>query len=153
MPDERTNSKITWYDSPLRANHKPEGLVDTLTIGHWYTYHAEVSFFPSCSSMFLKICRELKVLVDHHVVRLFPFVDWIKRWLTKSGPNPESKMPTTATPTTAIPNCQQMRNSRRNFNKFRKSFARKWRQCEAGTGRKEGKRSFTPITFSWLTVM
>ncbi|KAJ6479671.1 ribonuclease H-like domain-containing protein [Mycena sanguinolenta] len=41
MPDERTNSNITWFNSPLRGNQAPERLVDMITVGQWYTYHAK----------------------------------------------------------------------------------------------------------------
>ncbi|KAF8182478.1 ribonuclease H-like domain-containing protein [Mycena galopus ATCC 62051] len=40
MPDERTNSNITWFNSPLRGNQKPEGLLDMIMVGQWYRYHA-----------------------------------------------------------------------------------------------------------------
>ncbi|KAJ7711180.1 ribonuclease H-like domain-containing protein [Mycena metata] len=40
MPDERTNSHITWYNSPLRGNQQQEGLLDMIIVGQWYTYHA-----------------------------------------------------------------------------------------------------------------
>ncbi|KAJ7195433.1 ribonuclease H-like domain-containing protein [Mycena pura] len=41
MPDERTNSNITWLNSPLRGNQKAENLLHMETVGQWYTYHAE----------------------------------------------------------------------------------------------------------------
>ncbi|KAJ7198848.1 hypothetical protein GGX14DRAFT_573290 [Mycena pura] len=40
MPDERTNSKITWYNSALRGNQQQEGLLDMISVGQWHTYHA-----------------------------------------------------------------------------------------------------------------
>ncbi|KAJ7662395.1 ribonuclease H-like domain-containing protein [Mycena rosella] len=40
MPDERTNSNITWYNSPLRGNQQQEGLLDMIMVGQWYKYHA-----------------------------------------------------------------------------------------------------------------
>ncbi|KAJ6508735.1 hypothetical protein C8R45DRAFT_1208354, partial [Mycena sanguinolenta] len=40
MPDERTNSNITWFNSPLRGNQKQEGLLDMIMVGQWYRYHA-----------------------------------------------------------------------------------------------------------------
>ncbi|KAJ7728047.1 hypothetical protein B0H16DRAFT_1470638 [Mycena metata] len=41
MPDERTNSNITWFSSPLRGNQKAENLLDMILVGRWHTYHAE----------------------------------------------------------------------------------------------------------------
>ncbi|KAJ7504072.1 hypothetical protein B0H11DRAFT_2353102 [Mycena galericulata] len=40
MPDERTNSNITWFNSALRGNQKAEGLLDMITVGQWHKYHA-----------------------------------------------------------------------------------------------------------------
>ncbi|KAJ7208334.1 hypothetical protein GGX14DRAFT_301730, partial [Mycena pura] len=40
MPDERTNSNITWFNSPLRGNQKGETVMNMVEIGHWYKYHA-----------------------------------------------------------------------------------------------------------------
>ncbi|KAF8142436.1 hypothetical protein K438DRAFT_1946295 [Mycena galopus ATCC 62051] len=40
MPDERTNSNITWFNSPLRSNQTQEGLLDMIMVGQWYRYHA-----------------------------------------------------------------------------------------------------------------
>ncbi|KAJ7668372.1 ribonuclease H-like domain-containing protein [Mycena polygramma] len=40
MPDERTNSNITWFNDPLRANQGQEGLLDMIMIGQWHRYHA-----------------------------------------------------------------------------------------------------------------
>ncbi|KAJ7780625.1 ribonuclease H-like domain-containing protein [Mycena maculata] len=40
MPDERTNSTITWYNSALRGNQQQEGLLDMIMVGQWHTYHA-----------------------------------------------------------------------------------------------------------------
>ncbi|KAJ6602612.1 hypothetical protein DFH09DRAFT_805189, partial [Mycena vulgaris] len=42
MPDERTNSNITWFNSALRGNQKQEGLLDMIMVGQWYRYHAPV---------------------------------------------------------------------------------------------------------------
>ncbi|KAJ7812436.1 hypothetical protein B0H14DRAFT_2856806 [Mycena olivaceomarginata] len=38
MPDERTNSHLTWFNSPLRGNQKT--LVDMIQIGQWYGKHS-----------------------------------------------------------------------------------------------------------------
>ncbi|KAK6981126.1 ribonuclease H-like domain-containing protein [Favolaschia claudopus] len=40
MPDERTNSTITWFNSPLRGNQQQEGLLDMIMVGQWHKYHA-----------------------------------------------------------------------------------------------------------------
>jgi hypothetical protein len=39
MPDERTGSKITWFNSPLRANQDVSTLVNMIQIGQWYSVH------------------------------------------------------------------------------------------------------------------
>jgi hypothetical protein len=39
MPDERTGSKITWFNSPLRANQDVSTLVNMIQIGQWYGVH------------------------------------------------------------------------------------------------------------------
>ena len=36
MPDERTGSTLTWFNSPLRANQDVQTLVDMIQIGQWY---------------------------------------------------------------------------------------------------------------------
>ncbi|KAJ7278528.1 hypothetical protein C8J57DRAFT_1577239 [Mycena rebaudengoi] len=41
MPDERTNSNITWFNSPLRGNQKAENLLDMILVGQWHTYHTD----------------------------------------------------------------------------------------------------------------
>ncbi|KAF8143786.1 hypothetical protein K438DRAFT_1945700 [Mycena galopus ATCC 62051] len=42
LPDKRTNSNITWFNSPLRGNQKAENLLlDMILVGQWHTYHAE----------------------------------------------------------------------------------------------------------------
>ena len=43
MPDERTNSRITWFNSALRGNQNAQTLVDMIQIGQWYDKH-EASF-------------------------------------------------------------------------------------------------------------
>ena len=43
MPDERTNSDITWFNSPLRGNQNAQTLIDMIQVGQWYGQH-EVSF-------------------------------------------------------------------------------------------------------------
>ncbi|KAK7007106.1 ribonuclease H-like domain-containing protein [Favolaschia claudopus] len=40
MPDECTNSTITWFNSPLRGNQQQEGLLDMIMVGQWHKYHA-----------------------------------------------------------------------------------------------------------------
>ncbi|RDB28214.1 hypothetical protein Hypma_001371 [Hypsizygus marmoreus] len=39
MPDERTNSTITWFNSPLRGNQTAQTLVDMIQVGQWYGKH------------------------------------------------------------------------------------------------------------------
>jgi hypothetical protein len=39
MPDERTGSKITWLNSPLRANQDVATLVNMIKVGQWYGIH------------------------------------------------------------------------------------------------------------------
>jgi hypothetical protein len=39
MPDERTGSKITWFNSPLRANQDVSMLVNMIQVGQWYGVH------------------------------------------------------------------------------------------------------------------
>ncbi|PBK74686.1 hypothetical protein ARMSODRAFT_1013681 [Armillaria solidipes] len=39
MPDERTGSKITWFNSPLRSNQKVSTLVNMIQVGQWYGIH------------------------------------------------------------------------------------------------------------------
>lgn len=45
MPDERTGSNITWFNSPLRGNQHVSTLVNMIQVGQWYGVHA-VSSFP-----------------------------------------------------------------------------------------------------------
>ena len=40
MPDERTNSTITWLNSPIRGNQKTRTLIDMIQVGQWYGKHA-----------------------------------------------------------------------------------------------------------------
>ena len=42
MPDERTNSTITWFNSALRGNQNSQTLIDMIQVGQWYDQH-EVS--------------------------------------------------------------------------------------------------------------
>jgi hypothetical protein len=39
MPDERTNSTITWFNSPLRGSQNAQTLVDMIQVGQWYRKH------------------------------------------------------------------------------------------------------------------
>ncbi|KAK0431439.1 ribonuclease H-like domain-containing protein [Armillaria borealis] len=43
MPDERTGSKITWFNSPLWINQKVSTLINMIQVGQWYGIH-QVSF-------------------------------------------------------------------------------------------------------------
>ena len=42
MPDERTNSTITWMNSPTCGNQEMQTIVDMLQVGQWYGKHAKV---------------------------------------------------------------------------------------------------------------
>jgi hypothetical protein len=39
MPDERTNSTITWLNSAIHGNQKAQTLIDMIQIGQWYGKH------------------------------------------------------------------------------------------------------------------
>ena len=39
MPDERTRSRITWFDSPLRGNQDVSTLVNMIQVRQWYGVH------------------------------------------------------------------------------------------------------------------
>jgi hypothetical protein len=39
MPDERTNSTITWFNSPIRGSQNAQTLVDMIQVGQWYGRH------------------------------------------------------------------------------------------------------------------
>ncbi|KAF8817236.1 hypothetical protein BYT27DRAFT_7217782 [Phlegmacium glaucopus] len=43
MPDERTNSTITWFNSPTRGNQATRTIVDMLKVGQWYGKHDETT--------------------------------------------------------------------------------------------------------------
>jgi hypothetical protein len=43
MPDERTNSTITWFNSPIHGNQMMSTLVDMIKVGQWYGKHNVVS--------------------------------------------------------------------------------------------------------------
>ena len=43
MPDEPTNSTITWFNSLICSNQMTSTLVDMIKIGQWYGKHAVVS--------------------------------------------------------------------------------------------------------------
>jgi hypothetical protein len=43
MPDERTNSTITWFNSPIRGNQMTRTIVDMIQVGQWYGKHNVVS--------------------------------------------------------------------------------------------------------------
>ncbi|KAG1891136.1 ribonuclease H-like domain-containing protein [Suillus subluteus] len=47
MPDERTNSTITWFNSPIRGNQNAQTLVDMIQIGQWYGKHDNKDYVPS----------------------------------------------------------------------------------------------------------
>ncbi|KXN87127.1 hypothetical protein AN958_09181 [Leucoagaricus sp. SymC.cos] len=39
MPDERTNSHVTWFNSPLRGSQNARTLADMVKIGQWHVKH------------------------------------------------------------------------------------------------------------------
>ncbi|THV03439.1 hypothetical protein K435DRAFT_914113, partial [Dendrothele bispora CBS 962.96] len=39
MPDERTGSNFTWFNSPLRGNQTVGTLVNMIQVGQWYKFH------------------------------------------------------------------------------------------------------------------
>jgi hypothetical protein len=39
MPDIRTNSTITWFNSPTRGSQNAQTLVNMIQIGQWYGKH------------------------------------------------------------------------------------------------------------------
>jgi hypothetical protein len=39
MPDKRTGSKITWFNSPLRVKQDVSTLVNMIQVGQWYGVH------------------------------------------------------------------------------------------------------------------
>jgi hypothetical protein len=39
MPDERTNSTITWFNSKQRASQQSRTIVDMIQIGQWHGKH------------------------------------------------------------------------------------------------------------------
>ncbi|KAJ7608836.1 ribonuclease H-like domain-containing protein [Mycena polygramma] len=46
MPDERTNSRLTWFNSALRGNQNAETLVNMIQIGQWYGTHVNATASP-----------------------------------------------------------------------------------------------------------
>jgi hypothetical protein len=45
MPDERTNSTLTWFNSPLRGRQSAQTLVDMIQVGQWYGKHQVREFY------------------------------------------------------------------------------------------------------------
>jgi len=39
MPDERTNSTITWFNSALPGNQSAQTLIDMIQVGQWWGKH------------------------------------------------------------------------------------------------------------------
>jgi len=56
MPDERTNSTITWFNSPLRGNQNAQTLVDMIQVGQWYGKH-------QVSCLISQVCK--RHIADH----------------------------------------------------------------------------------------
>ena len=49
LPDERTNSTITWFTSPLRGNQDAQTLVHMIQVGQWYGKHQVWVCLHNCS--------------------------------------------------------------------------------------------------------
>jgi hypothetical protein len=47
MPEERTNSTITWFNSPTRGSQNAQMLVDMIQIGQWYRKHQNKDYVLS----------------------------------------------------------------------------------------------------------
>ncbi|KAG2116350.1 hypothetical protein BD769DRAFT_1778182 [Suillus cothurnatus] len=47
MPEERTNSTITWFNSPTRGSQNAQTLVDMIQIGQWYGKHQNKDYVLS----------------------------------------------------------------------------------------------------------
>jgi hypothetical protein len=45
MPDERSGSKITWFNSLLRSRQSVQTLTDMVQIGQWYGSHVHAVCF------------------------------------------------------------------------------------------------------------
>jgi hypothetical protein len=41
MPDERTNSTITWLNSPVRGNQQSRSIINMIQVGQWYGKHVK----------------------------------------------------------------------------------------------------------------
>jgi hypothetical protein len=42
MPDECTNSTITWFNSPIHGNQKTQTIIDMIKVGQWFGKHNAV---------------------------------------------------------------------------------------------------------------
>lgn len=52
MPDERTNSHITWFNSPIRGRQKAQTLIDMIQVGQYYR-NLEVRVNSICGSLLI----------------------------------------------------------------------------------------------------
>ena len=55
MPDERTGSRITWFNSPLRGNQDVSTLVNMIQVGQWYGVH-KASYCCHIGTVCVLIC-------------------------------------------------------------------------------------------------
>ncbi|KAI0806177.1 hypothetical protein BC629DRAFT_1458901 [Irpex lacteus] len=46
MPDERTASKFTWLNSPLRGNQNAQTLIDMIQVGQWFAWKLKAGPTP-----------------------------------------------------------------------------------------------------------
>jgi hypothetical protein len=62
MPDERTGSKLTWFNSALRSNQDVRTIVDMAQVGEWYGIHEvpiSLIFLCLCSSVSCRNARQV----------------------------------------------------------------------------------------------
>ncbi|KAG0700235.1 ribonuclease H-like domain-containing protein, partial [Suillus ampliporus] len=61
MPDERTNSTITWFNSPLRGSQDARTLLDMIQIGQWYGKHQVCAWTRiHCNTNYLNIATRTR---------------------------------------------------------------------------------------------
>ncbi|KAF8153915.1 ribonuclease H-like domain-containing protein [Crassisporium funariophilum] len=61
MPDERTNSAITWFNSPLRGNQMTQTIVDEIQIGQYYGKHNPETATPHKKERFRPAVKFRKI--------------------------------------------------------------------------------------------
>ncbi|KAI5823300.1 hypothetical protein K523DRAFT_421554 [Schizophyllum commune Tattone D] len=62
MPDERTNSTITWLNSPYRGNQKASTIIDMVLVNQWYSRHD-----PSASNKASALPKYRPVVKFRHI--------------------------------------------------------------------------------------